>query len=69
MTNVCAEWISLVHFCNTWWIWFISAGGGGGGSPLDPLPPSPLRSRNTLGATIPTLGEHLTHARHGDLAV
>ena len=39
MTNVYAEWVSVVHFCNSWWIWFTSAGGRGG-SPLDPLPPS-----------------------------
>ena len=48
MTSVYAEWLSVVHFCNSWWTWLILAGGGGGGSPPDPLPRSPLRSSNAL---------------------
>ena len=55
MTNVYTEWVNVVHFCNSWSIWFILAGGGGpppwttSPPPLDPLPPSPLRSSNALG--------------------
>ena len=30
MTNVHAEWVNVVHFWNSWSIWFIPAGGGGG---------------------------------------
>ena len=37
MPNVYAEWVNAVHFCNSWWIWFISAGP----SPLSP----PLKQR------------------------
>ena len=57
MTNVYTEWVNVVHFCSSWSIWFIPAGGGGGlplpwttsPPPLDPLPPSPLCSSNALG--------------------
>ena len=59
--NVYAKWVNVVHFCNSWWIWFIPAGGGGG-SPPDPLPPSPgppppppLRSSNALGGGLPQI--------------
>ena len=56
MTHVYADWVNVVHFYNSWSIWFIPAGGGGGGGfpplnplpPLDPLPPSPLCSSNAL---------------------
>ena len=55
MTNAYAEWVNVVHFCNSWSIWFIPAGGGGlpppwtpSPPPLDPLSPSPLRSSNAL---------------------
>ena len=40
MTNVYTEWVNVVHFCNSWSIWF-SPARGGGAPPLDPLPPSP----------------------------
>ena len=47
---VCAEWVSVVHFCNSWWIFWL--GGGVPPGPLNPLPwspaPSALRSINAL---------------------
>ena len=50
MTNVHTEWVNMVHFCNSWSIWFIPAGrGGGGGGGAPPWTPSPLRSSNARG--------------------
>ena len=49
MTNVYTEWVNVVHFCNSWPIWFILAGGGGPPpGPPPPLPP-PLKQRPGLG--------------------
>ena len=54
MTNVYAEWVSVVHFCRS--LWVMLRFDSSGGLPLDPLPipldsppPSPLRSSNGLG--------------------
>ena len=46
MTNVYTEWVNVVHFCNSWSVWFSPAGGL---PPPPPLPPSPLRSSNAPG--------------------
>ena len=54
MTNVYAEWVSVVHFCNFWWIWFISVGGGWTHSP--PLLKQPPPPHPTLPDPPPPLG-------------
>ena len=38
----------MVHFCNSWWIWFILAGG----SPLDLLPPPPSAQATPWGPPV-----------------